>query len=231
MKKNRNIEVSEEIEIVGLEQVEIAKIFALSDSNSMSPDVRDLMEAISNASEEFEATGLSKTNSHQKYAYATIQDICNAVTPALRKNKVRVIHYADKDLLYTRLIHYPTGQWCQDVRMMENEKPGNQGKGSAQTYMRKYALLALCGIAPEEDDDGAKEQQYIESKPQEKIDLITKEQAKELVNLIYSLIADKDKAKRIYDHLLVMYEVKGFGMLQAREFDEVKEHIKNICSN
>ena len=36
----------------------------------------------------------------------------------------------------------------------EEKKNDPQAIGSAQTYTRRYALLALCGVAADDDDDG-----------------------------------------------------------------------------
>src|SRR4030095_13520534 len=51
----------------------------------------------------------------------------------------------------TRLMH-SSGQWLEDTTstMLPNADP--QAVGSAITYLRRYALAALAGAAPEDDD-------------------------------------------------------------------------------
>lgn len=54
----------------------------------------------------------------------------------------------------TRLIH-TSGQWLQDVTSTILPTGDAQAVGSAITYLRRYALQSVAGIAPE-DDDGNK---------------------------------------------------------------------------
>jgi ERF superfamily len=51
----------------------------------------------------------------------------------------------------TRLMH-SSGQWLEDTTstMLPNADP--QAVGSAITYLRRYALAAVAGVAPEDDD-------------------------------------------------------------------------------
>ena len=51
----------------------------------------------------------------------------------------------------TRLMH-SSGQWLEDTTstMLPNADP--QAVGSAVTYLRRYALAAVAGVAPEDDD-------------------------------------------------------------------------------
>jgi len=113
----------------------------------------------------FEKTGKTGRNNHSNYDYSKIEDIYNAVVPPLADNGIVVWHFAypfeGQLLLETRLVH-TSGQWISDKRFLHSEKPGNQAAGAANTYMRKYAVLSLCGIATE-DDDGAAEEKYIET--------------------------------------------------------------------
>lgn len=125
----------------------------------MSDDIKAYSSAMIKSRGEFKATGKDGSNEHQKYKYAKIDQIYDAVVPALTANGIMIDHFrfaisTNKELLVTRLTHAESGQFRQDSSWLEAEKPGNQARGSALTYMKKYAVLNLCGIAPEEDDDG-----------------------------------------------------------------------------
>lgn len=52
----------------------------------------------------------------------------------------------------TILVH-ESGQTIEDVITMAPPKVDPQGIGSCRTYMRRYAVLAMCGIAGAVDDD------------------------------------------------------------------------------
>lgn len=139
--------------------------YSKSHSRLMSEDIRQIAQALGFAKREFRSTGKSARNDHQKYSYAKLDDIYGAVEEALDHNSIIIVHHSEdhpdgKELLETRLIHWASGQFIADRRWMVSEKPGNQGKGAACTYMSKYAVLSLCAIAPE-DDDGQGEQKHL----------------------------------------------------------------------
>jgi len=191
---------------------------------SMSDDIRALASALLLAKKEFIATGLGGINAHQKYKYAKIEDIYHAVEGALSKNNIIILHFArpenEKEYLYTRLVHTTSGQFIEDCRILESEKPGNQAKGAANTYMKKYALLSLCAIATE-DDDGEEEQHYIAKVKQEPT--ITDEQLSFLQNEIKSYA----NAKLLYGNILKFNKINNLSELKAASFEAVKSYIIN----
>lgn len=196
-----------------------------SNTSSMSEDVRQIATAFLEAKKEFRATGLSGSNSHQKYNYAKIGDIYNAVEDALHKNNIIIWHFARPqdtgiEYLYTRLIHTLSGQFIEDCRIVESEKPGNQAKGAANTYMKKYALLSLCAIATE-DDDGEEEERYMVKKNHEPS--ISEEQLLYLQGEIKSAA----NAKTLYNNILKFNKIQYVSDLKASSFESVKSYIAN----
>lgn len=195
-----------------------------SNTPAMSEDIRALASAFLLAKKEFFATGLGGTNAHQKYKYAKIEDIYHAVEEALSKNNIIIWHFARPvdgvEYLYTRLIHASTGQFVEDCRALESEKPGNQGKGAANTYMRKYALLSLCAI-PTEDDDNAEEELYIAKSAQEQ--RISEEQLRSL----QAAIKSSSNGKMLYDNILRFNKIQDLSHLKVSSFESVKSYIVN----
>lgn len=188
----------------------------------MSEKITDLAQAFLKAKKEFSATGFSGNNSHQKYKYAKISDIYAAVESALAKHDIIIWHYCfiedAKEVLATRLIHTLTGQYIMDTRFLETEKPGNQAKGAANTYMRKYAVLSLCAIATE-DDDGQDEQSYISQKNNEPtIDPV------QLLQL-QSLIKEFPNNKLLYNNILKFNGIRDLSSLPQKSFENVKNYI------
>ena len=76
----------------------------------------------------------------------------------------------------TSLIHV-SGEKFQSVVYLVLDRQNMQGLGSAITYARRYGLLGLVGLAPEDDDGNAASQPNISmsSKPPEKLKLKIKE--------------------------------------------------------
>jgi len=97
-----------------------------------------------------------RTNSKYKFRYATLDAIIEHVRPALTKNGlwfVQTLANGDgKYRLVTTLTH-ASGQWVSGETPILAESADNQAFGSALTYMKRYALSALLGIAADEDDD------------------------------------------------------------------------------
>lgn len=190
-----------------------------SNSDNMSEDVRELCSALLKAEANFEATGLKGSNPHFKSKYARLEDVRDAVVPALREHGIK-LHQGmmnpntegGLDLLETRLIHAATGQWMRDIRSAKSEKPGMQGAGSACSYARRYAILTICGIAPSEDDDGESERKYIEDK---EVKTINPKQILELFQLMNQ-----------YSNASKMGQVLGpLSAIQVDKFEQIKSWV------
>lgn len=190
---------------------------------AMSEDIRAIASAFLLAKNEFRATGLEGHNSHQKYDYAKISGIYHAVEGALAKNNIIIWHFARPEdgieYLHTRLVHTLTGQFIEDCRILESEKPGNQSKGAATTYMKKYALLSLCAISTE-DDDGEEEQKYIEKKPA-KQDLLVKDEIEYLTNQLKAC----SNGKLLYAAILKDNNIRSLSDLPFTCYEAVKSYI------
>lgn len=143
----------------------------------MSDDIRQLAQAFLQA--KMRMSGAKKNAKSNLHKYANLLAIYEAVEQALHEQNIFIWHFAEvlnkkeesdaQAVLHTRLIHAPTGQFIQDTRPLKSEKPGNQAMGSANTYMRRYAVLSLCALETE-DDDGEAERKYIEKRDREFID-------------------------------------------------------------
>lgn len=93
------------------------------------------------------------------YAYATLPDILSIVSPVLRKHDLvltqSVAGTADTISVETRIYHKEGHvEMFGPLSLTSGRDP--KAAGSAITYARRYALCAALGIAPDEDDDGAK---------------------------------------------------------------------------
>src|SRR5882724_2603180 len=91
------------------------------------------------------------------FSYATLSHIIEKIRGPLTENGLWFTQIMKDDqgtyILDTRLMH-ASGQWiaCQ-MPLIWDGNGGNQQFGSALTFMRRYTLTSLLGIAAEEDDD------------------------------------------------------------------------------
>jgi hypothetical protein len=94
----------------------------------------------------------TKTGGSYTFSYAPLDSILSAVRVPLAKNGLVVIQTLDEGALVTALIHASGASMSGAIALPE--AADIQGLGSAITYLRRYALQAILGIAAEEDDDG-----------------------------------------------------------------------------
>lgn len=186
----------------------------------MSPDIRRFGEAFLRAKERFGA--LEKNGKNQKWDYARLEDVYNTVERALAANGIVIWHFrsvcGDKEVMHTRLTHVSSGQFIQDSAILHSEKPGNQGHGNACTYMKRYALLSLCALGGDpRDDDGAAEQDYINSKAYK----ISVEQLKYL----QGLIKDSVRSRALYNEILNGFKINDLADLHVSEYENVVRYI------
>jgi hypothetical protein len=97
-------------------------------------------------------TVTTKTGGSYSFTYAPLDSILNAVRVPLADNGLVVVQLIDDGDLVTSLIHESGGILSGRVALPTDVDI--QGFGSAITYLRRYALQALLGIAAEDDDDG-----------------------------------------------------------------------------
>ncbi len=99
----------------------------------------------------------NSTNPHVKSKYADLGAVLDACAAVLHANGFAILQPSGKDDLGqftdTVLAHESGGQFTTRV-YWTGFKPDMQGSGSAMTYARRYGLMALTALAPE-DDDGA----------------------------------------------------------------------------
>lgn len=123
-----------------------------------SPEINEIAPALVAAQKEFPSINKSKHVSAgaRSYKYAPLDEILEAVTPALNSQNIAVIqgHDADYDgLVITTTLLHKSGQWINSSLRMTPKAHDPQSMGSAITYGRRYDLLAILGICPDEDDD------------------------------------------------------------------------------
>lgn len=114
----------------------------------------ELYGALSKAQSEFPTITRDKEvdSRSYKFKYAPLDAIIASVRPVLAKHGLAFAQVIDGNDLVTMLLHESGGS-IQGRAPIDHEGTIQQ-YGSAITYLRRYALQAILGIAAEEDDDG-----------------------------------------------------------------------------
>lgn len=114
-----------------------------------------LIKALVAAQLTSEAVLKAATNPAFRSRYADLAAVVEAVVPALNRAGVAVIQVPSNDgdlVTVTTILAHESGATLTGSLGMRPTKADPQGVGSAVTYARRYALLAMTGAAPEDDD-------------------------------------------------------------------------------
>lgn len=121
-----------------------------------SESIELITKALVKFQSEISGVEMNAINPFYKSKYADLITIIKTAKPILTKNGLAFTQLVNKDetggVITTMLMH-ESGQWlAANTNYPINGKP--QEQGSAITYMRRYALAAILGIAADPDDDG-----------------------------------------------------------------------------
>src|SRR6478735_5670956 len=103
-------------------------------------------------------------NPHFRSSYAKLEDVISATYEALNNNGFAVIQPIIYEydvngnvyqVLQTELRHISGESVISKYLLTPKDESNPQQMGSAITYARRYALLAMLGLAPEDDDGNA----------------------------------------------------------------------------
>lgn len=120
-----------------------------------SEQLNELAGALAKAQGEIENASKSSANPHFKSKYADLAEILNTVRPVFSGHGLSVTQlpsYADGIASVETVLMHSSGQWISSVTSAPVGKADAQGVGSCLTYLRRYSLAAVAGIAQEDDD-------------------------------------------------------------------------------
>lgn len=124
----------------------------------MTGSIANLADALCKAQGEMEGAKKTSNNPHFRSAYADLESVWDACREPLTKHGLAVIQSpmgdGDHVVLETMLVH-TSGEFIRRKLPIRPTKQDPQGVGSAITYARRYALMAMVGLAPEDDDGNA----------------------------------------------------------------------------
>lgn len=123
-----------------------------------SAEISALATALAGAQAEIENAAKDGNNPHFKSKYASMEAVVYACKATLPKHGLSYVQFpgmqGDYITVTTRLMH-KSGEWMEGTLPMPVGKRDAHSVGSAISYARRYSLMAVVGIA-QEDDDGNK---------------------------------------------------------------------------
>ena len=141
-----------------------------------SENIDQLASALAKAQSQLQPVKKTGRNPHLGNEYATLDDIIGSSRKPLTDNGLaytQLLQGKNGTVKLTTMLMHESGQWLSGsvvIKAGAVKGPINevQALGRDITYMKRYALAALLGIAAETDDDGNGHQQPKQARPAQK---------------------------------------------------------------
>jgi hypothetical protein len=118
----------------------------------------ELFAALAKAQGEVENASKSSNNPHFKSKYADLAEVLNTVRPVFAKHGLSIVQstaFNGAFVSVTTLVAHSSGGLIYSTASAVPSKTDAQGIGSTTTYLRRYSLAAMSGVAQEDDDGNA----------------------------------------------------------------------------
>ena len=118
----------------------------------------ELFAAIAAAQGEVENATKNAQNPHFKSRYADLAEVLNTVRPVFAAHKLAITQSTEYDgtlVSVTTCIGHASNGYITNTAACVPAKSDAQAIGSASTYLRRYSLAAMAGVAQEDDDGNA----------------------------------------------------------------------------
>lgn len=120
-----------------------------------SDTIAEIAKALALAQAEMRGAVKDSVNPHLRSKYADLASVWEACREPLTKNGLSVVQSTRMEgsavVVVTMLLH-SSGEYISGEISLPPVKTDPQGHGSAITYARRYALAAMVGVSPEDDD-------------------------------------------------------------------------------
>lgn len=138
-----------------------------------SDSIKELAGALAKAQSEIATAAKDSMNPHFRSRYADLASVWEACRGPLTANGLSVVQSPRSDersVTVETLLMHQSGEWLSGELSAQVGSIAPQAVGSAVTYLRRYALAAIAGVAPDDDDGEAAqgrgpEQQQTQSQP------------------------------------------------------------------
>lgn len=122
--------------------------------------IDQLATALTKAQTSIKSALKGSENPFYKSTYADLAAVRDACIGPLTENGLAIIQAPSSSgdvVSVTTLLVHVSGQWVESTIGVHPKDEGPQALGSAITYLRRYALAAIAGVASVDDDGEAAE--------------------------------------------------------------------------
>jgi hypothetical protein len=163
----------------------------------------------------------SGKNNHTKKPYSKLEDLVAACRPVLSRHGLSLNWQTgrnDTNIIVTAVVRHANGHKIETTQYAPPDKGSMndlQKGGSTETYLKRYTGFAILGLASgdEVDDDG---QAFAPKAPPAPLETLTREEAKEINNLVEKSGTDETA-------MLAHYCVEAVELLPRKVFLPLKK--------
>lgn len=130
----------------------------IATTHRWSNPANEVFGALAKAQAEIKNAVRDNTNPHFKSRYADLASVKEACWGPLTGAGIAVVQMPinrEGDVGIVTLFAHSSGQWIESTVFVQPTKFDAQGVGSVITYLRRYSLAAMAGVAPDDDDGEA----------------------------------------------------------------------------
>ena len=195
-----------------------------------SEQINEIAKALCKARLDIEP--LLKDTKGYNYSYAQLDQVLDKIIPAFSNQGLSIAQFPfnkNGEIGIETILMHESGQFLTSEFGTAALKKDCQSIGSQITYYRRYSLMSICGIAPQ-DDDGVKAmpaKQILVKKNYPSFDMPTKP------NPEYMMLTGKYKGKKLAEidrEELVGYFEALKGAMKGKE-DQMSQVQKQLFKN
>jgi len=121
-----------------------------------SESIKEICKALIVFSVKVDTIRKDAKNPFFKSSYATLSNIIDSIKEPLIESGLSYVQFPNAENGLTTMLMHESGEWLSSDYIMTPVKNDPQGRGSAITYQRRYALASILGLNIDDDDDGNK---------------------------------------------------------------------------
>lgn len=201
----------------------------------ISQSIGALAVALSKAQAEIQGAVKDSQNPFFKSNYADLSSVWEACRGPLTKNGLCVIQTTEmqeKGLMLVTLLAHSSGEYICGYYPINPSKPDPQALGSAITYARRYALAAIVGVCPVDDDgEGAMHRnappERVKIKPESVVGGESKRVTPPQLDRLFA-IANKAKwtNEQVRQYLILTFKLNSSKELNLIQYEDLCKHLE-----
>lgn len=159
-----------------------------------SDSIAQIAEALAKAQGQIDDASKGSKNPYFNSKYADLAAVRSAIREPLAVNDIAVVQLArslNGEVEVETMLMHKSGEYIAETLRLPVGKWDAHGIGSAITYARRYGLMALIGIAAEDDDGNAAVERNIPAAPP--IKTLSKEESDKLIAAAKEAASKGDK--------------------------------------